>query len=151
MRDNKYLENLLYDIWENHFCDIPRTNVVTIKYGRYSKRQLGCIKIIKDRKTFVRYINKLEINDSIFEEESISLITITKYFTNSAVPEFVIKSTIAHELCHYAHGFNSPLKRIYMHPHKGGVIRKEFKERDILNLYLDSKRWLKQNWISIIS
>ena len=49
MRDNKYLENLLYDIWENHFCDVPRINLVTIKYGKHAKRQLGSIKLIKDR------------------------------------------------------------------------------------------------------
>ena len=48
IRDNKYLENLLYDLWENNFCDVARLNLVTIKYGKYSKRQLGSIKMIKD-------------------------------------------------------------------------------------------------------
>jgi len=151
MRDKKYLENLLYDIWENNFCDIPRLNVVDIKFGKYSKRQLGSIRMIKDRDIFNRYIKKLELEDFSFEDKSVSLITITKYFTLENIPEYVIRSTIAHELCHYAHGFNSPLKRIYKHPHLGGVIRKEFYSRDMSNIYIDAKKWLKNNWIQIVS
>ena len=151
MRDNKYLENLLYDLWENNFCDVPRLNVVAIKYGKSSKRQLGSIKMVKDTETFHRYIKRLKLEDSVFEEPSVSLITITKYFSVSDIPEYVIKSTIAHELCHYTHGFNSPLKRIYKHPHRGGVIKKEFQKRDLLDIYTKSKRWLRENWISTIS
>jgi hypothetical protein len=151
MRDNKYLENLLYDIWENHFCDVPRTNVVTIKYGKFSKRQLGCIRLIKDKATFERYVKKLKIEEQLFEYPSISLITLTKYYTLPIVPDFVIKSTIAHELCHYTHGFNSPLEQLYRHPHRGGVIRKEFRKRDLLDIYTESKQWLKENWITVVS
>ncbi len=150
MRDNKYLENLLYDIWENNFCDIPRLNVVTIKYGRYSKRQLGSIKMIKDSSTFMRYLRKLKLENDTFDNDSVSLITITKYFAHDEVPEFVIRSTIAHELCHYAHGFNSPLKQIYRHPHKGGVIRKELQKRELISVYTDSRHWLRENWIKIV-
>ena len=58
MRDNKYLENLLYDLWENNFCDVARLNLVAIKYGKHSKRQLGSIRLIKDVNTFNRYIKK---------------------------------------------------------------------------------------------
>lgn len=151
MRDKKYLENLLYDIWENSFCDIPRLNVVDIKFGKYSKRQLGSIRMIKDRNIFNRYIKKLELDEYVIDNKSVSLITITKYFTEENIPEYVIRSTIVHELCHYAHGFNSPLKRLYKHPHRGGVIRKEFASRNLSNIYIDSKKWLKDNWIQIVS
>lgn len=151
MRDNKYLEQLLYDIWETSFCDIPRLNAVVIKYGKYSRRQLGSIKMIKEKEILDRYIEKFKIDKDNLEEYSVSLITITKYFSQPLVPEFVIKATIVHELCHYAHGFNSPLKKLYNHPHRGNIIKKEFNKRDLLDIYLQSKKWLKQNWISIVS
>ncbi|MGI6423282.1 MAG: hypothetical protein ACOX0X_01500 [Candidatus Dojkabacteria bacterium] len=151
MRDNKYLENLLYDIWENNFSDIPRLNIVLIKYGKYSKRQLGSIKMIKERNIFKRYIQKLGLKRDSFDNNSISLILITRYFTDPEVPEYVIRSTIAHELCHYAHGFNSPLKRMYRYPHQGGIIKKELAKRGLADIYKDSKKWLKSNWVKVVS
>lgn len=151
MRDNKYLEKLLYDIWENHFCDIPRLNAVIIKYGKYSKRQLGSIKIVKEKDIVNRYIKRFNIDKNLLEEYSISVITITKYFSQLDIPEFVIRSTVAHELCHYAHGFNSPLKKVYAHPHRGNVIKKELAKRELLNIHSQSKEWLKQNWINTVT
>jgi hypothetical protein len=151
MRDNQYLENLLYDIWENNFCDVPRLNLVTIKYGKHSKRQLGSIKLIKDRDTFKRYITKYKLNKDIFEHPSVSLITVTRYFAYDHIPEYVIKATIVHELCHYTHGFNSPLKRIYKYPHQGSVVKKEFQKRDLLDLYTQSKDWISKHWLEVIS
>ena len=150
-RDNKFLENLLYDIWENHFCDVARLNLVTIKYGKHSKRQLGSIKLIKEMNTFEKYINKYNMSKDLFEDPSVSLITITRYFSYDYVPEYVIKSTIVHELCHYTHGFSSPLEKLYKNPHKGGIIKKEFQKRELLDLYIDSKKWIKDNWTSVIS
>ncbi|MBP7820442.1 MAG: hypothetical protein KA027_03580 [Candidatus Methanofastidiosum sp.] len=151
VRDNKYLENLLYDLWENNFCDVARLNLVTIKYGKHSKRQLGSIRLIKDRSTFDRYIKKYNLNKDVFEHKSVSLINITRYFMYDYVPEYVVKATIAHELCHYTHGFSSPLEKKFKYPHQGGVVRKELKARGLYQTYLDSKRWLKDNWISVIS
>ena len=151
VRDNKYLENLLYDIWENHFCDVARLNLVTIKYGKHSKRQLGSIKLIKDSRIFDRYIKKYNLNKEVFENPTVSLITITRYFSYDHIPEYVIKATIVHELCHYTHGFSSPLERIYKHPHRGGVIKKEFQKRELLDIYTDSKKWIKENWLKVIT
>ncbi len=151
VRDNKYLENLLYDLWENNFCDVARPNLVTIKYGKHSKRQLGSIKLIKDKDTFKRYIKKLKLDENIFDNSTVSLINITRYFMYDYVPEYVIKSTIAHELCHYTHGFSSPLERKYKYPHQGGVIKKELEQRGLLDTYINSKKWLKENWIKVIS
>ena len=150
-RDNKFLENLLYDIWENHFCDVARLNLVAIKYGKHSKRQLGSIKLIKNINTFDKYVNKYKLSRELFEDHSVSLITITKYFSYDYVPEYVIKATIVHELCHYTHGFSSPLQRVYKYPHQGGIIKKEFKKRELLDIYIDSKKWIKENWIKVIS
>ena len=53
MRNIKFLEDILYDLWENNFCDIPRKNLVVIKYGKHSRRQLGSIKIA-NRRTKIR-------------------------------------------------------------------------------------------------
>ena len=150
-RDNKFLENLLYDIWENHFCDVARLNLVTIKYGKHSKRQLGSIKLIKDSRTFDRYVKKYNLNKEVFENPTVSLITLTRYFSYDHIPEYVIKATIVHELCHYTHGFSSPLERIYKHPHRGGVIKKEFQKRELLDIYTDSKKWIKENWLKVIT
>ncbi len=151
MRDNSFLENLLYDIWENHFCDVSRLNLVTIKYGKHSKRQLGSIRLIKDEDTFNRYIKRYKLSKDLFENPSVSLINITRYFTYDFVPEYVIKSTIAHELCHYTHGFSSPLEKKFKYPHQGGVVKKELKTRGLGKIHDDSKVWLKDNWISVIS
>ena len=151
VRDNKYLENLLYDIWENHFCDVARLNLVTIKYGKHSKRQLGSIKLIKDSRIFDRYIKKYNLNKEVFENPTVSLITLTRYFSYDHIPEYVIKATIVHELCHYTHGFSSPLERIYKHPHRGGIIKKEFQKRELLEIYTNSKKWIKENWLKVIT
>lgn len=151
VRDNKYLENLLYDLWKNNFCDIARPNLVVIKFGKHSKRQLGSIRLIKNRDTFERYVKKYKLNSDIFDNKTVSLINVTRYFTYDYVPEYVIKATVAHELCHYAHGFSSPLEKKYRYPHQGGIIQKELNSRGLLDVYTDSKKWIKDNWLSIIS
>ncbi|HPP19138.1 MAG TPA: hypothetical protein PLT51_04125 [Candidatus Dojkabacteria bacterium] len=151
IRDNKYLENLLYDLWENNFCDVARLNLVTIKYGKYSKRQLGSIKMIKDKQTFYKYLKKYNLSKDIFESKTVSLINITRYFSYDYIPEYVVRATIAHELCHYTHGFSSPLKKRYRYPHQGGIIRKELESRGLYDEYKNSKRWLKDHWVSVIS
>ena len=61
-RSVEFLENLLYEIWENHFCDIPRKNLVIIKYGRYSKRQLGSI-TVANKNTKIKGILKKKKSD----------------------------------------------------------------------------------------
>ncbi|HNW23784.1 MAG TPA: hypothetical protein PKH06_03450 [Candidatus Dojkabacteria bacterium] len=151
VRDNKYLENLLYDLWESNFSDVARLNLVTIKYGKHSKRQLGSIRLIKDMSTFERYIKRYKLEKDMFDNQSVSLINITRYFMYDYVPEYVVKATIAHELCHYTHGFSSPLEKKFKYPHQGGIVKKELKNRHLYDIYTDSKRWLKDNWLAVIS
>ena len=151
MRNREYLENLLFDIWENHFCDIARKNLVIIKYGKYSKRQLGSIKLA-NKNTKIRGILKKKKEDyDIQDDKSITVITMTRYFQNDVVPEFVIRATIAHELCHYAHGFSSPLQKRFQKPHQGSVIKKELGKRGLLEKQIEADRWLKENWLDIVS
>ena len=107
-------------------------NDVRMVYGRRAKRRLGSISLDPtDRRT--------------------SVITMNGIFKREDVPEFVVEATIFHELTHYAHGFNSPLEQAQSHPHAGGVMRREFAERGLLELYLQQKRWLKEHWPRILA
>lgn len=145
-RNNKWLEEKMYELWEDHFNDIPRKNLILIKFGRRAKRQLGCIKWVKNN-TRVKGLLKKRAGEIKFQDDKrITLITITALFKQSRVPEYVVKSTIAHEMIHYAHGFFSPLKQLFRHPHKGGRIRTEMQNRGLVNIYKKSKKWLKENW-----
>ncbi len=126
-RDNAWLQMILDKIWDNYFADVPQENDVRIAFGRRAKRRLGSISMDP-------------------HESATSLITINGLFKSQDVPEFVVEATIFHELTHYAHGFNSPLNRAQAHPHAGGVMRREFADRGLLDLYTQQKRWLKLNW-----
>lgn len=130
-RDQLWLEQMLDYIWSNHFPDVEKVNEVKIKYGRKAKRRLGSI--------------GLDRND-----QTISIITINPIYRDSEVPQHVIVATIVHEMTHYAHGFNSMHDRKQRHPHRGGVIRKEFAERGLESMYVEQKKWLDENWISIL-
>ncbi len=151
MRNTKFLENTLYDLWENHFCDIPRKNLVLIKYGKYSKRQLGSIKLANKRTKIKGLLQNKEQDYIAQDDKRITVITVTRYFQNEIVPEFVVRATIAHELCHYAHGFSSPLQKRFEKPHQGSVIKKELKKRGLLEKQIEADRWFKENWLDIIS
>ncbi len=143
MRDDNWLADKMYDLWEDHFEDVPRVNKVLIKFSKKSKRQLGAISWLQNR---TKKIDKMLEQAEQGDDKRVSLINITAYFQDETIPEHVVLGTIAHEMCHYAHGFNSPLKQIYDHPHKGGVIRKEMTSRGLAGIYKSSRKWLKENW-----
>lgn len=131
-RDDAWLQELLDTTWDTHFSDVPQQNDVRIVFGRRAKRRLGSISL-----------------DPM--DPTISVITMNGLFRSPEVPEFVVVATLVHELTHYAHGFNSPLARAQEHPHAGGVMRREYAERGLLDLYLAQKRWLKTNWPAFIA
>lgn len=131
MRDEAWLYQLLDEIWDRHFFDVPQANDVRIVYGRKTKRRLGSIAL--DPKN-----------------PDVSVITMNGLFRLPEVPDFVVKATLVHELTHYAHGFNSPLEQQQVHPHAGGVMRREFAERGLLELYQEQRRWLKANWPGVV-
>ena len=150
MRDTKFLENILYILWENHFCDVPRHNLVIIKYGKFSKRQLGSIKLA-NRRTKIKGLLKTKKNDYLAQDhKSITVITVTRYFQNEIVPEFVVRAVIAHELCHYAHGFSSPLEKRFDKPHQGSIVKKELKKRDLLEQQKEADDWIKKYWPKVV-
>jgi len=131
-RDERWLQDLLDRTWDTHFADVQQVNDVRIEYGRRAKRRLGSIRLDPaDRNT--------------------SIITMNGLFRSLEIPEFVVQATLVHELTHYAHGFNSPHAQKQAHPHAGGVMRREFEERGLLQLYLEQKRWLKVRWPEVLA
>ena len=131
-RDERWLQQILDKVWDTCFADVPQENDVRIRYGRKAKRRLGSISLDP-------------------RDPSISQITINPLFRRPDVPEFVVEATIFHEITHYDHGFNSPRAQAQSHPHAGGVMRKEYAERGMLELYQLQKRWLKENWSRIVA
>ncbi len=151
MRNEKFLENLLYDLWENHFCDVPRRNLVIIKYGKYSQRQLGSIKLATEGTRIKGLLRRRKEDYKIQDDKSITVITITRHFQDENIPEFVVRATIAHELCHYTHGFSSPLQKRFKNPHQGNIVNKELANRGLLEEQKRADIWLRDNWIDVIS
>src|SRR3989344_6208041 len=112
LRDNNWLLSRLDHLWSGHFSDIKQENPVFISFGRYARLRFGSIRL--DRRSGKTFI------------------TITGMFRDERIPEDVVDHTIGHELCHYAHGFSSPLRRMHKYPHSGGAIKKEMSERGML-------------------
>lgn len=130
-RDQAWLQAQLDFLLENHFADMPRPNQITIQFGRKAQRRLGSIRMSRNEKT--------------------SSILINGLFRQERVPREVVLATIAHELCHYAHGFCSPLKRKYKSPHAGGIIERELKKRDLALYHRFEKEWTKVHWPKILA
>ena len=148
---NTNLQNLLYEIWETYFPDVPRKNLVLVKYGKFSKQRLGSIKWVKDFKGIKSFYKKFKDEHEVQDDKRITLIILTRYFTNPKVPDFVIKTTLAHELAHYSHGFNSPLQKKYKFPHQGKIIDRELRKRGLGKELELSEKWLKENWRMVVS
>lgn len=149
-RNNAWLEQIMYDLWEDHFNDIPRRNYVLVKFGKRAKRQLGSIRWVKND-TRVQRLLRIKEEEIIKQDDNrITLITITSLFKNPKVPEYIVKATIVHEMIHYAHGFFSPLKQMYIYPHEGSIIRKEMEQRGLTSLLKRSKKWLRYKWKGFI-
>lgn len=131
-RDNKWLRDRLKYLWQRYFSDIQIVNKITIKFGRPTKTRLGSIK--PGRKLGEKH----------------SIITINGHFTNPEIPDFVVDAVIAHEFMHYAHGFASPHEKAFEHPHQGGVVDWDLKERGLEDILKLEKKWIKTNWKNYI-
>lgn len=138
MRDDKWLFQKLDEIWDGHFSDIPQHNDVVIRFGRKARQRLGSIK------------QETKSRLDLFNKNRKTIITINGLFKDLAVPEYVVTTTIAHEMCHYAHGFSSPLDQKHLHPHHGGVVTKEMKARGFEKELKLQKKWLKEGWSDYI-
>ncbi len=134
-RDNRWLESKLNCLVSKYFSDIEIKNDLYIGFGRKSSRQLG--KISKQRAASF---------GKIISGRFDSVITINSHFKNLEVPEYVVEGTIIHELCHYAHGFSSPLPQLSRYPHQGGIVKREMFIRGAGDIYHKEKKWLRDNW-----
>lgn len=126
VRDGRWLQDTLRDIWDRYFRDTPRVNAVRISYGAAWKTRLGSITLSADHRT--------------------SYIQINALLGMPEVPDCVTTVTIAHELVHYAHGFGSPLPQRYKHPHRGGIIKRELIRRGMALDYERYDEWVYNHW-----
>lgn len=143
MRDNIWLQNQLDYLLGKYFANLSMSDPIEIKFGRYAKFRFGSIKLLKPRGLRVlrgfRSIRRVREN-----QPQKSIITITSMFREESIPQGVVHYTIAHELCHYAHGFSSSNKKLFRYPHHGGVINRELTERGAQELIPVFKKWLKE-------
>lgn len=131
MRTNSFLIDRLNSILESNFPDLEAGDNIKISFGRKAKTRLGSIKRLR-------------------RNSGASLVTINGLFAEDFIPVKIIDATIAHELCHYVHGFSSPLPQLLKHPHRGGAIDREFKKRNLAELLSFQNKWLKEKWPGII-
>jgi len=126
MRDNILLKERLTQISGKLFPELNTSSII-IKFKGKSKYKFGHIK---------RTRNNTEI-------------AINSLFKDLLVPQYVIDLTIAHELVHYSHGFQSPLPKKFKYPHKGGVVRKELIRKGLANFLRREKLFFKKEWSEI--
>lgn len=124
--EERELTAYLNRIWSKHFTDIPRVNIVHIGYCFPWKSRLGLIRLSLDQSTTFIGIN--------------SLLQLAQ------VPEYVLTTTIAHELVHYTHGFGSPLPRQHKYPHANGVVERELESRELGECLQCCNRWIDKHW-----
>ena len=125
MRSDTWLNLRLERIWSVLMPDVKKLNQVNIKFKGNWKTKFGHIKKLKDGSTE---------------------IVVNNLFRNEQIPEFIIDTTIAHELVHYMHGYHSPLPKQFKHPHQGGIVDKELKNRGFSFLLKLEKDWIKNKW-----
>jgi len=115
------------NIWGLLFPDVEIKNNIIVRFKGKWKNKFGHIKKIKDKNTE---------------------IAINGLFRDEVIPEEIIDITIAHEMVHYAHGFNSPHPQLFKYPHQGGVVKKELLKRGFGNSLKKERGFLK-NWPDI--
>ena len=128
MRDDQWLRERLDQMWFLLFPDIERKNTVVIRFKGKWKNKCGHIKMLKNKDTE---------------------IVVNSLFAHEKVPEAMIDATIAHELVHYMHGFQSPYQRLYTHPHAGGIVTRELKKRGFGHILAFEKKFLRKDWQNI--
>ena len=128
MRDDVWLAERMNNIWQMLFPEVERKNNVIVRFKGRWKNKFGHIKRLKNQDTE---------------------IAINSLFRNEIVPEYIIDSTIAHELVHYSHGFQSPLPKKYKHPHAGGIVRRELVKRGFGHMIAQERVFVRKEWSRI--
>jgi hypothetical protein len=128
MRDDIWLNQRMDNIWVLLFPDVKKANNVYAKFKGKWKNKFGHIKMLRNKD---------------------SEIAVNSFFKNPVIPEYIVDITLAHELVHYSHGFNSPLKKLYKHPHKGNIVEKELIKRGFSHMINLEKEFIKSKWFPI--
>ena len=126
-------------IQRRHFADAQIDNALLIRFGRRARRVLGSIRKNPERSILDKLAGKFDTQ-----------IIINGHFRDEQIPEFMVDSVIGHELCHYVHGFSSPLPQLARHPHKGGIVNYEMAKRGMGELELKQKKWIKLHWLAYL-
>ena len=142
MRSDTWLNEQLEQVLLKYFSNVKISNPLEIKWGREAKYRFGSIRLIKPKG--IKLLSRRS-------HPQRSVITITSMFRSDYIPQKVIWYTICHELCHYAHGFSSSNRRLFRHPHHGGIVNRELTERGAEDLIHEFKRWLKTYRKEILS
>ncbi|MDD5253873.1 MAG: hypothetical protein PHG05_02085 [Candidatus Nanoarchaeia archaeon] len=129
MRDNSFLAERLDQIWKFLFPELERKNNVVIRFKGNWKNKFGHIKLLRNKDTE---------------------IVINGFFKNEAIPDYIIDLTIAHELIHYMHGFNSPYEKRFRYPHQGNIVDKELVKRGFGEMLRKEKEFIKEEWPIIV-
>ncbi|KKR56412.1 MAG: hypothetical protein UU05_C0050G0004 [Candidatus Curtissbacteria bacterium GW2011_GWA1_40_47] len=141
-RDHLWLEDQLKLLLSKYFSDVKITNPVEIQFGREAKYRFGSIRLLKSKSSMSLKL-LMSLKSLKKQEPQKSIITITSMFAKRAIPVKVVRYTIGHELCHYAHGFSSTNRRLFKFPHHGGIVNRELSERGAHDLITAYKKWLK--------
>ena len=120
------LYSYLETIWQRYFADVPRVNAVEIAWEQPWKTRLGLIRMTLD--------------------EATSFIGVNALLQHPYTPDYLLVTTIAHELAHYAHGFGSPLPRQFVHPHANNVVNRELERRGLGEYLHLSDEWIDAHW-----
>ncbi|MFH1972174.1 MAG: hypothetical protein ABIJ18_01715 [archaeon] len=127
MRDNEWLQKRLDSIWEMLFPEVEKKNKVNVYFKGRWKNKFGHIKRVgKDTE-----------------------IVVNSLFQNEIIPENIVDVTLAHELIHYMHGFNSPHEQKYKHPHAGGIVTRELKNRGFGHMLTLERDFVEKQWFGI--
>ena len=151
LRNHQWLENQLDLLLKKYFGDISITTPIEIQFGREAKYRFGSIKLYRNKKQETKNRKqkfrvsglKFKVSSLVRKQPQKSIITITSLFAKQDVPVKVVEYTIAHELCHYAHGFSSTNRRLFKFPHHGGIVNAELQKRGANDLITAYKKWLK--------
>lgn len=124
MRDAAWLEAQLDHVLLHHYPELELVNEIRIKWGRAARGRFGSIRLVDD----------------------VSQIIVNGAFKGPEIPRDMVRSTIGHELAHYAHGFCSEHPQKYAHPHRGQVVDKEMIDRGMGKILAFQKHWAKEEW-----
>ena len=130
MRTNQWLAEKLDELHRQYFSDITIPNTILVRFGRKSRQRFGSI-ISRPRSGYA---------------QNVTYITINALFRTEEVPEYVVQATLAHEFVHYLHGFHSPHRRLFMHPHRGDIVNKELRHRGLGSILEQQETWIKNQY-----